>query len=127
MVDELPRIPGRYPPTRPPIPLPVLLTAVAFALLAVLFGLAVVLGLLVADGTVAAAVFFGVFALTCATVAAGLLGRRRWAAPAAYAVAALLAAASLGLFGAITVVGLGFAAWVSWALRPRRSAGWFRR
>ncbi|MER5705542.1 hypothetical protein ABT023_26860 [Micromonospora sp. NPDC002296] len=109
---------------RPPMPGTVLTTVLAFALLALLFALATVHRLLAAEGSLGAAVFFAVMALTCAFVAFSLSGRRPWAAYPAYAASGLFAVASLGMFGAITIVGVGLLAWVLWALNSRSAREW---
>ncbi|MFF5218846.1 hypothetical protein [Micromonospora sp. NPDC000442] len=111
---------------RPPtMPTPVRVTVLAFALLSLLFALATVHRSLAATGSLGAVAFFAVMATACALVAVSLAARRRWAPYPAYALAGLLAAASLGLFGAITVVGLGLLAWVVLALNTRVSRDWF--
>ncbi|MFY1576214.1 hypothetical protein ACN26Z_15135 [Verrucosispora sp. WMMD703] len=113
---------------RPPTtPTPVRVTVLAFALLALLFALAMVHRSLAAKGSLGAVAFFAVMATACALVAVSLAARRRWAPYPAYAVAGVLAAASLGLFGAITIVGLGLFAWVAVALNTRSSRDWFGR
>ncbi|MFI1197159.1 hypothetical protein ACH4T9_28420 [Micromonospora sp. NPDC020750] len=109
---------------RPPMPGPVLATVLAFALLALLFALATVHRLLAEDGSLGAAVFFAAMAATCAFVAFSLSGRRPWAAYPAYVSSGLFAVASLGMFGAITIVGVGLLAWVLWALNSRSAREW---
>ncbi|GIJ20586.1 hypothetical protein [Micromonospora lutea] len=112
---------------RPPTtPTPVRVTVLAFALLALLFALATVHRLLGTSGSLGAVAFFAVMATACALVAVSLATRRRWAPYPAYALAGLLAAASLGLFGAITLVGLGLLAWVVVALNTHVARDWFR-
>ncbi|TWH69700.1 hypothetical protein JD77_04714 [Micromonospora olivasterospora] len=106
------------------MPGPVLLTAVVFVVLAVLFALATLHRLVDDDGSIGAAVFFAAMAVACAAPALGLSGRRPWAPVAAYVPSGLLATASLGTFGAITLVGLGLLAWVLWALNARASRDW---
>ncbi|GIJ10933.1 hypothetical protein ACFFMR_17250 [Micromonospora andamanensis] len=111
---------------RPPTtPTPVRVTVLAFALLSLLFALATAHRALAATGSLGAVAFFAVMAAACALVAVGLATRRRWSPYPAYALAGLLAAASLGLFGAITIVGLGLLAWVVVALNTRVSRDWF--
>ncbi|NLU78423.1 hypothetical protein HCA58_08530 [Micromonospora sp. HNM0581] len=113
---------------RPPTtPTPVRGTVLAFALLSLLFALATVHRSLAATGSLGAVAFFAAMATACALVSVSLAARRRWAPYPAYALAALLAAASLGLFGAITVVGLGLLVWVVLALNTRDSRDWFGR
>ncbi|MEV6692099.1 hypothetical protein AB0M35_11605 [Micromonospora sp. NPDC051196] len=107
------------------MPTPVRITVLVFALLSLLFALATAHRLLTEGGSLGAAVFFAVMTVACLLVAAGLVARRPWAPFPAYALAALLAAASLGLFGAITCVGLGLLVWVLWALNTRASRDWF--
>ncbi|WP_245712889.1 hypothetical protein [Micromonospora nigra] len=102
------------------------ITVLTFAVLALLFALAFAHRLL-ADGSLGATAFFAVLAVACAVVAGALAARRAWAPFPAYALAGLLAAASLGLFGAITVVGLALLAWVLWALNTRPSREWLSR
>ncbi|MEO3781025.1 hypothetical protein ABGB16_30360 [Micromonospora sp. B11E3] len=106
------------------MPGPVLLTAVTFVVLVVLFVLATVHRLVDEDGSIGAAVFFAVMAVACAAAALGLSGRRPWAPVSAYVLSGLLATASLGMFGAITIVGVGLLAWVLWALNRRASREW---
>ncbi|MDG4797148.1 hypothetical protein [Micromonospora sp. WMMD1082] len=111
---------------RPPAtPTPVRLTVLAFALLSLLFALATVHRLLAETGSLGAVAFFAVMATACGLVAVSLAGRRRWAPYPAYALAGLLATASLGLFGAITIVGLGLLAGVVGALNTRAARDWF--
>ncbi|GIJ25216.1 hypothetical protein Vqi01_03780 [Micromonospora qiuiae] len=107
------------------MPTPLRLTVLAFTLLSLLFALAVAHRLLTEGSSFGAPVFFAVMAAACALVALGLVGRRSWAPYCAYALAGLLAAASLGLFGAVTCVGLALLAWVLWALNTRASRDWF--
>ncbi|PZG17740.1 hypothetical protein C1I95_14880 [Micromonospora craterilacus] len=109
----------------PAMPTPVRVTVLVFALLSLLFALATVHRMLAQGGSLGAAVFFAVMATACALVAVSLAVRRPWAPYPAYALAGLLAAASLGLFGAITVVGLGLLVWVVCALNIRASRDWF--
>ncbi|TCB98442.1 hypothetical protein E0H26_08665 [Micromonospora zingiberis] len=109
----------------PVMPTPVRVTVLVFGLLSLLFALATGHRLLTEGGSLGAAVFFAVLAVGCLLVAASLITRRPWAPYPAYALAGLLAAASLGLFGAITCVGLGLLAWVLWALNTRASRDWF--
>ncbi|WP_320069817.1 hypothetical protein [Micromonospora sp. RTGN7] len=109
---------------RPPMPGPVLVTVLLFAFLALLFALATAHRLLAQDGSLGAAMFFAVMAVTCAFVAFSLFGRRPWARYPAYALAGLFAAASLGLFGAITIVGVGLLVWVLWSLNTRTARQW---
>ncbi|RIV41164.1 hypothetical protein [Micromonospora radicis] len=109
----------------PVMPAPVRLTVLVFGLLMLLFALATVHRLVTDGGSLGAAVFFAVLAVASALVTAALAGRRVWAPYATYALAGLLAAASLGLFGAITCVGLALLAWVLWALNARASRDWF--
>ncbi|MGC5051419.1 hypothetical protein ACLQ2S_08215 [Micromonospora sp. DT48] len=112
---------------RPPTtPTPVRATVLAFALLSLLFALATVHRLLSSTGSLGAVAFFAVMTAACTLVAISLAARRRWAPYPAYALAGLLAAASLGLFGAITIVGLGLLAGVVLALNSRVSRDWFR-
>jgi hypothetical protein len=106
------------------MPGPVLVTVLVFVLLAVLFALATVHRLLVDDGSIGAAVFFATMAVACAVVAAGLARCRPWAPYPAYVLAGLLAVASLGLFGAITIVGLALFAWVVWSLTSHSTREW---
>ncbi|KIR62013.1 hypothetical protein ABUL04_14630 [Micromonospora harpali] len=108
----------------PPMPGPVRVTVLVFAVLTLLFALATVHRLLVEDGSLGAAVFFATMAAACALVAGALAARRPWAAYPAYALSGLFAAASLGLFGAITIVGLGLLAWVLWSLNTRPAREW---
>ncbi|WP_433532958.1 hypothetical protein ACQPYA_13685 [Micromonospora sp. CA-263727] len=110
----------------PAMPTPVRVTVLVFALLSLLFTLATVHRVLVEDGSIGAAVFFAVMAAAGTLVAVGLAVGRPWSPYPAYALAGLLATASLGLFGAITFVGLGLLAWVLWALNSRASRDWFR-
>ncbi|MEV2237167.1 hypothetical protein [Micromonospora sp. NPDC049891] len=111
---------------RPPTtPTPVRVTVLAFALLSLLFALATLHRALATTGSLGAVVFFAVMAVACGLVAVSLAARRRWAPYPAYALAGLLAAASLGLFGAITIVGLGLLTWVVLALNTRVSRDWF--
>lgn len=109
---------------RTPMPGPVLVTALAFAVLTALFALAAVLRVLAEDGSFGAALFFGVMSVACAVVALSLAGRRPWAVIPAYVLSGLLAVASLGLFGAITIVGVGLLGWVLWALTRPASRDW---
>ncbi len=101
-----------------------LVTTLAFVLLALLFALATVHRLLTEDGSIGAAVFFATMGVACALVALGLAGCRPWAPYPAYALAGLFAAASLGLFGAITIVGIALLAWVVWSLTTRPAREW---
>jgi hypothetical protein len=111
---------------RPPTtPTPVRITVLTFALLALLFALATAHRLLAATGSFGAVVFFAVMATACGLVAVSLAARRRWAPYPAYALAGLLATASAGLLGAITLVGLALLAWVVCALNTRASRDWF--
>ena len=110
----------------PAMPTPLRLTVLAFTLLSLIFALAVAHRLLTKGSSFGAPVFFSIMAVFCALVALGLVGRRPWAPYCAYALAGLLAAASLGLFGAITCVGLALLAWVLWALNTRASRDWLR-
>ncbi|MEG3636039.1 hypothetical protein [Micromonospora palythoicola] len=110
-----------------PTPTPVRVTVLAFALLSLLFALATAHRLLATTGSLGAVAFFAVMAGACGLVAISLAARRRWAPYPAYALAGLLAAASLGLFGAITIVGLGLLAWVVLALNTRSARDWFGR
>ncbi|PZF99854.1 hypothetical protein [Micromonospora endophytica] len=107
----------------PAMPTPLRVTVLVFALLSLLFTLATA-HRLIAGGSFGAAVFFAVMAVACALVALSLVGRRPWAPYPAYALAGLLAAASLGLFGTITCVGLALLAWVLWACNVRASRDW---
>lgn len=109
---------------QPAMPGALLITTIIFVVLATLFALATVLHLLVADGTPAVGVFFATMSLACAVTVAGLSHRRTWAAYLTYGLTGLLAAASLGLFSAITIVGAGLLVWVFWALGLRRSRDW---
>ena len=109
----------------PAMPTPVRVTVLVFALLSLLFALAAVHRTLAEEGSLGAVIFFAVMATACASVAVSLTVRRPWAPHLAYALAGLLATASLGLFGAITVVGVGLLAWVLWALNVRASRDWF--
>ncbi|MEH1015436.1 hypothetical protein V6U90_20265 [Micromonospora sp. CPCC 206060] len=102
----------------------VLTTVVIFGILAVLFILAAFLHMLVEDGTLAAGIFFVTLALACAAVAAGLVQRRPWSGHLVLVLSGLLFAASLGVFGAITIVGVGLVVWVLWALNRRESREW---
>ncbi|MGC4807914.1 hypothetical protein [Micromonospora sp. DT233] len=111
-------------PRRPPMPGPVLATVAVFTLLALLFTLATAHRLVADDGSLGAALFFATMAVTCAFVTFGLFGRRPWARWPACALAGLLAVASLGLFGAITLFGVGLLAWVLWALNTRAARHW---
>ncbi|MBX7267620.1 hypothetical protein KIF24_17310 [Micromonospora sp. Llam7] len=115
----------RATPRSPATPTQVRVTVLTFALLSLLFALATVHRLLAETGSLGAVAFFAVMAAACALVAVSLAGRRPWAPYPAYALAGLLAAASLGLFGAITIVGLGLLAWVVLALNVRASRDWF--
>ncbi|WP_244367656.1 hypothetical protein [Micromonospora echinofusca] len=99
-------------------------TVVVFGILAVLFVLAAFLHMLIEDGTLAAGIFFVTLALACAVAAAGLVQRRPWAGHLVIVLAGLLFAASLGVFGAITIVGVGLVVWVLWALNRRESREW---
>ncbi|KXK59522.1 hypothetical protein AWW66_23810 [Micromonospora rosaria] len=108
----------------PAMPTPVRVTVLVFALLTLLFALAAVHRLVVETGSLGAAVFFAAMAGACALVTVSLAGRRPWAPYPAYVVSVLLATASLGLFGAITIVGLGLLVWVLWALNTRASRDW---
>ncbi|WP_216592444.1 hypothetical protein [Verrucosispora sioxanthis] len=108
-----------------PTPTPVRVTVLAFALLSLLFALATAHRSLATTGSLGAVAFFAVMATACGLVA--LAARRRWAPYPAYALAGLLAAASLGLLGAITIVGLGLLAWVVLALNTRSARDWFGR
>ncbi|MEU6022927.1 hypothetical protein ACGFIK_05925 [Micromonospora sp. NPDC048871] len=109
----------------PVMPTPVRITVLVFGLLSLLFALATVHRLLTEGGSLGAAVFFAVMTVACLLVTTALATRRAWAPFPAYALAGLLAAASLGLFGAITCVGAGLLAWVLWALNTRASRDWF--
>ncbi|WP_341716209.1 hypothetical protein QQG74_19575 [Micromonospora sp. FIMYZ51] len=108
----------------PAMPTPLRVTVLVFALLSLLFLLATVHRLVAEGGSFGAVVFFAVLAVACALVALSLAAGRRWAPYPAYALAGLLAAASLGLFGTITCVGLALLAWVLWALNTRASRDW---
>ncbi|MBO4207967.1 hypothetical protein GSF22_18440 [Micromonospora echinofusca] len=109
---------------RSPMPGVVRGTVVVFGILAVLFVLAAFLHMLIEDGTLAAGIFFVTLALACAVAAAGLVQRRPWAGHLVIVLAGLLFAASLGVFGAITIVGVGLVVWVLWALNRRESREW---
>lgn len=108
----------------PPMPAPVRVTVLLFGLLALLFALATVHRLVSDSGSIGAAAFFAVMAVASVGVAAALVTRRRWAAYPAFALSALLAVASLGMFGAITVVGIGLLAWVLVALNGTAARVW---
>ncbi|GGM28145.1 MULTISPECIES: hypothetical protein [Micromonospora] len=108
----------------PPMPGTVQATVLIFALLALLFALATVHRLVAEDGSLGAAGFFAAMAGASTLVTVALAGRRRWAAYPTYVVTILLATASLGLFGAITIVGLGLLAWVVFALSTRAARDW---
>ncbi|MFV2101060.1 hypothetical protein [Micromonospora sp. LOL_024] len=112
---------------QPATPTPVRITVLVFAVLSLLFTLATTHRLVAGTGSLGAVVYFAVMAVACALVALSLATRRPWAPYPAYALATLLAAASLGLFGAITIVGLGLLAWVVWALNVRACRDWFGR
>ncbi|GIJ79925.1 hypothetical protein SAMN05443287_102447 [Micromonospora phaseoli] len=112
---------------QPATPTPVRVTVLVFAVLSLLFTLATVHRLVAGTGSLGAVVFFAVMAGACGLVAISLAARRPWAPYPAYALTTLLAAASLGLFGAITIVGLALLAWVLWALNVRASRDWFGR
>ncbi|MFF0722438.1 MULTISPECIES: hypothetical protein [unclassified Micromonospora] len=111
----------------PATPTPVRLTVLVFGVLALLFALATAHRAVVDGGSLGAAVFFAVMAVACTLVAVSLAARRQWAPYPAYALTGLLAAASLGLWGAITCVGGLLLLWVLWALNTRVSRDWFGR
>ncbi|EEP69676.1 hypothetical protein MCAG_00003 [Micromonospora sp. ATCC 39149] len=125
MVVRSPRGGGYGDMLRPAsMPGSVRVTVLAFAVLTLLFALATVHRLLVEGGSLGAALFFATMAAACALVAGSLSARRPWAAYPAYTLSGLFAAASLGLFGAITIVGVGLLAWVLWSLNTRPARDW---